>query len=339
MVRSLVCFCLAGNVNYNNGEVFIFAIRNYDMNTLRQLLKQGVAYKTLFTATMEALRMAQEERRDIIGELIGHLQLDHLNLALKYVFLEPYPDMTLARELLEAGAEATLENGVCIKHAACNLDARAVHVLAEFSGHNEAIFTQAFAGVISRGKDWIAFEHFELIQLLLCHGATGEVLDRAMVDTISQLAGNLAHRDLAEKIVNALIASGADVNYGGGKVIGIAASAGDSRLLELLLGQGATRETTTFAFSTAIMAHHEEATLVDLIGVFIDERTTIPDLNQSLPGMLPPLLLCMNHYRSVSLLDCLWKLGCSLESTVSCEVYPDEPEEGRHSQSGSKESP
>ncbi|KAH8890162.1 ankyrin [Thozetella sp. PMI_491] len=323
-----------GNINYNNGEAFIFAIRNSDKDTLRELLKQGASYKALFTATMEALKVARPERPAMLRELTGRLELDHLNLALKYIALEPYPDVELARVLLQAGADATLENGVCIKHAACNLDAKSLHVLTQFSERNEAIFTQAFLGLVNRGKQWIAFEHLELVNLLLSYGASGDVVNRAMVDVVDQLAGNPAQRDLAEKLVDMLIVSGADVNYEDGKVLGIAAGSGDAALLAQLLGQGATMESATFAFSTAIMAHHDEQQLLELIDVFVDERTTTPDVRRPLPGMLPPLLLCLNYYGSVALLDRLWKLGCDLDSTIPYEVYADESDPSRQSIDG-----
>ena len=314
-----------GDVNYNNGEAFIFAIRVNDLATLRELLKRETNYKTLFTATMEAVKLPADSRTDVLEELISHMHLDHLNLALKYIILESQPDLALAQQLLRAGAEPALENGVCIKNAACTLNVDATQVLADFAGYNEPMFTQAFAGVINSGRQWIAPEHLELVQVLLCHGASGNVVNRAMVEAVDYLAGNSAQKRTLEALVDMLVASGADVNFESGKIVGIAASAGDGPLLAHLLGQGATTETATIAFSTAIMAHHEEEKLMDLVSVFADKRTPSPDVNQPLPGMLPPLLLCMNHYRSVALLDCLWKQGCNLEATVPCKVYPDEP--------------
>ncbi len=314
-----------GDVNYNNGEAFMFAIRRNDLATLRELLKRGANYKTLFTATMEAVNLPPDSRAHVLEELIGHMQLDHLNLALKYIILESQPDLALAEQLLRAGAEPTMENGVCIKHAACTLNIEATQVLADFARRNEPIFTEAFAGVVNSGGQWIAPEHLELVRVLLCHGASGKVLNRAMFEAVDCLAGNPDKKGTLEALVDMFVEYGADVNFKDGKMVGIAASAGDGPLLAHLLGQGATTETATIAFSTAILAHHEEAKLMDLVSVFADKRTRTPNVNQPLPGMLPPLLLCMNHYRSVALLDCLWKQGCDLEATALCKVYPDEP--------------
>ncbi|KAK3941038.1 Inversin [Diplogelasinospora grovesii] len=310
------------SVNYNNGEVFAYAIRNFRPDNFRLLLSQGTSYKALFTAVMEALRAPRSNRHVIFECILGRLQLDHLNAALKHLILEDGPDLGLVKAMLDAGAEATFEGGLCIKHAACNLDRDTLHVLTEHSGRDEIIYTQAFSGVISRGKQWIAFEHLQLIQLLLRHGAGGQVVNRAMVEVVDHLACQASRADLAEALLNNLFAADADVNYENGKAVGIAAGRGDPSLVSLLLGRGATTTAATHAFSTAIMTHHEESLLLRLVDVFADPRTALPDVNQSLPGMPPPLLLCLKSYgNSVALLDRLVEAGCDLELTVRAQVH------------------
>ncbi|KAK3685249.1 hypothetical protein B0T22DRAFT_517226 [Podospora appendiculata] len=316
-------------VNWNNGEVFIFAIRNFRPEAFRLLLGQGISYKALFTATHEALRCPERpHRRAILGSLLGRLQLDHLNTALKHIILERETDISLASVLLDAGAEATYQDGVCIKNAACHLDMTALRLLAEHSGPNESVFTQAFAAVINRGRQWIAFEHVEIVQLLLRHGASDLVVDKAMVDVVDHLA--CKDSELADVLLNIFFAAGAQADYENGKAVAIAAGRGDVSLLSRLLSHGATSTTATLALSTAIMAHHEEALLLQMIEVFADQRIAVANVNKSLPGMPSSLLLCLKSYgHSVVLLDRLVSMagraGCDLESTVPHQVYSEDP--------------
>ncbi|WPJ60749.1 hypothetical protein SMAC4_03174 [Sordaria macrospora] len=328
------------SVNHNNGEVFIFAIRQYRPETFRMLLDQGISYKALFTAINEALKTSRTSRRAVFADLIGRLQFDHLNTALKHVILEADTDLPLAKSLLEAGAEATHENGVCIKNAASNLDRDTLGLLTEYSGTHDSIFTQSMAGVVNRGKQWIAFEHVEVMELLVRGGASTQVINKAVVEVIDTLACKQSQIDLANRFLDIFFAAGADVNCENGKPVGIAASRGDPVLLARLLSNGASSMTSTHALSTAIMAHHEENLLLRLIDVFADRRTAAPDVNQSIPGMPSPIFLCLKSYpKSLDLLDSLVGAGCDLESTVLSDVCPEEESTEKKVRAGSFDEP
>ncbi|KAK3501404.1 hypothetical protein B0T13DRAFT_198033 [Neurospora crassa] len=328
------------SVNHNNGEVFIFAIRQYRPETFRMLLDQGISYKALFTAINEALKTSRTNRRAVFADLMSRLQFDHLNTALKYVVLEADTDLTLAKSLLEAGAEATHENGVCIKNAASNLDHDTLGLLTEYSGTHDSIFTQAMAGVVNRGKQWVAFEHVEVMKLLVRGGASTQVINKAVVEVVDTLACKESQIELANRFLDIFFAAGADVNYENGKPVGIAASRGDPVLLARLLSNGASSMTSTHALSTAIMAHHDENLLLRLIDVFADRRTAAPDVNQSIPGMPSPIFLCLKSYpKSLALLDSLVGAGCDLESTVLSDVCPEEESTEKKVRAGNFDEP
>ncbi|KAK3984415.1 hypothetical protein QBC44DRAFT_337035 [Cladorrhinum sp. PSN332] len=310
------------SVNYNNGEVFVYAVRNFRPETFHLLLNQGISYKALFTALLEALEAPRSNRRVILGELFGRFQLDHLNTALKHVVLEPKPDLALLKTILESGAEAAHEDGVCIKNAACNLDRDLLALLAQYSGKNKELFTHTFTAIISRDRKWIAFEHVELMRILLQNGASSHVASRAMVDVVDCLACKEDKADLARILLDMLFVFGADVNHENGKALGLAASRGDPVLLSSLLDRRPDSSSTTLALSAAIMAHHEEALLLELLDVLGHSRTAVTDFNRSLPGMpQSPIILCLKAYgHSVGILDSLVRGGCRLDSTISMEL-------------------
>ncbi|KAK4187013.1 hypothetical protein QBC35DRAFT_385918 [Podospora australis] len=310
------------STNYNNGEVFVYAVRNFRPDTFHLLLSQGMSYKSLYTVLMEALQTQGAHRRMLLGELLGRFQLDHLNMALKHVVLEPNPDLTLLKTILDAGAEATYEQGVCIRHAACTFSRDVLRLLADYSDPNKDIFTKAFSAIVTRDQRWIAYEHVEPVRILLQHGASSQAASRAVVEVVDYLACKEDDISLAKVLLDNLLAAGADVNFENGKAIGMAASRGDTVLLSFLLNKGATSGSTTLALSAAILAHHQEDLLLELIDVLAQPRSVTTDFNRSLPGMpQPPIILVLKAYgKSVALVKRLVKAGCRLDSNVSMQI-------------------
>lgn len=309
------------SVNHNNGEVFIFAVRNFEPAAFCLLLVQSVSYKALFTTIMEALRAPWETRSVVFGLMMELLGADHLNASLKYVVLEERTDLDLVGMLLGAGADVLLEGGVCIKNAASKLDLELLQVLAKHSGKDELIFTQALSGVVTQNKQWIAQEHIELVQLLLHYGASGQVIDEAMLEVVNHLACQDDERHLRSILLNILFAAQADVNYQQGKATAVAAAKGDASLLSHLLSHNTTLATTFNAMSSAISAGHEEHHLVELLGAFANRRASRTEIRSSIPRTLDPVMLCLKSYpSSARLVGALVKAGCSLDATVPMHV-------------------
>jgi ankyrin repeat protein len=310
------------SVNYNNGEVFIYAIRNFRVEIFHLLLGQGISHKSLSTAIQEALKAPTSDRKLVFSDLLSRLQPDHLNTALKHVVMEKETDLAMARMLLDSGADAGHEDGVCIKHAASTLNRDLLRLLSEHLGHHGSIYSHALAAIINCGKQWVAFEHVEVIDILLQHGASGPIVGKALVELVDHLACQQSRAGLAETLLRNLFATNADVNHENGKVICIAASRGDSRILPLLLANGAASSSATLALTAAIMAHHEESTLLQLIDIFSDTRYSCPDFDKSIPGLPPPIFQCLKSYgRSTAVLESLVNAGCRLETTVPMNVF------------------
>jgi hypothetical protein len=311
-------------VNYNDGEVFIFAIRNFRPETFHLLLGQGIDHKALGTAVLGALKAPRPDRRLLLSELVSRLHLDHLNMALKHAVLEEAPDLALVKMLLDSGAEAAHGDGVCVKHAASVLDRDLLNILSENLGSNPNIYGQAFSALMNRGKQWIALEHLEVVEMLLIQGASGLVAGRALLEVVDHLACQASQAGLAEVLLRKLFAAGVDVNHENGKVVSVAASRGDPHLLTLLLANSATPSSATLALTAAIMAHHDEPLLLQLIDIFASQRFAVPDFNRSIPGMPPPIFQCLKSYgKSPAVLDALVGAGCRLEATLPMQVFSD----------------
>ncbi|KAL2162977.1 hypothetical protein VTH06DRAFT_6813 [Thermothelomyces fergusii] len=310
------------SVNYNNGEVFIYAIRNFQPETFHLLLTHGIGYRALFTAVTEGLKAPRPDRKLLFGDLVTRMQPDHLNMALKHVVLEHDSDLEMVKMLLDAGAEPAYEDGLLIQHAASMLNHDLLSLLSGYLGPHSSIYTQALAAVTGRGKQWIAFEHVDLINILLQHGASGPIAGKAMVDVVNQLACQPSRADLAEAILHRMFAANVDVNYENGKAVSIAASRGDPFLLRLLLANGATQSSATLALTAAIMAHHDESRLLQIVDVLAEQKTAVPDFNRSIPGLPPPIFQCLKAYgHSVGVVDGLVRAGCRVDTTIPMPVF------------------
>lgn len=236
--RNLVKLLLTrASVNYNNGEVFIYAIRQNRLDVLHLFLDQGTSYKTLFTAVREALVASTSQRRVIFGILLRHMEVDHFNEVLKHLILEGDTDLCLVGVVLQAGAEPLFDNGVCIKNAAYRLDRNALRILTEHCGRNVTIFGQALSVVLNRGRQWISYEHVEVLQLLLRCGASAqiEVVSKAMTEVVDHLAGQEKSAELAITLLEILFSSGAQLDYEDGKAMKTARGRSDSDILSHLL--------------------------------------------------------------------------------------------------------
>jgi len=312
-------------VNYNNGEVFIYAVRNFQPDAFSVLLGQGISYKALFTAVLEALRAPKTARAVIFGRLMGRLGTDHLNTSLKHAVLDADTDLLLIKQLLVAGAEATHQEGVCIKHAASTFNFDLLRLLAQSSGKDSEIFSQALSGVTGRDRKWISSEYVDIIRLLLRHGASGAAVHKALVEVVDHVAALPSLKEIGNTLLNLFFAAKADVNYENGKAAGIAAGRGDPPLVAYLLRHGATSATAALALSAAIMAHHDEQLLLRIVGAFKKHRISHEDVQQLLPGTLNPILVCIKSYpNSVALIDSLVGIGCSPRSTVLFQVCSDD---------------
>ncbi|KAL2268976.1 hypothetical protein VTJ83DRAFT_3822 [Remersonia thermophila] len=314
------------SVNYNSGEVFVHAIRNFRPETFHMLLGQTINHQALLTVVTEALKSPRPTRRTLFADLLARLERDHLNAALRHVVFEQDSDITLLRMLLDVGAEAAHDDGICVKHAASALDKDVLRVLSEQLSRHSAIYSQALASMVSRGKQWIAPEHIEILELLLQHGASGPAASKAMIEVVDHLAGKDGpNAALAKTLLRKLFAANIDVNHENGKAMGLAASRGDPFLLSLLLSNGSTSSAATLALTAAILARHEESRFLQLIAVFADRRSAMPDFNRSIPGMPPPIFQCLRAYPgSVALLESLVKAGCRLDLTIPMHVLPKE---------------
>jgi ankyrin repeat protein len=327
-------------VNFNAGEVFIHAVRNFRPETFHLLLGQTINHQALFTVVREALKTKRTIRKTIFADLLGRLERDHLNAALDHLVFEEDADLELLRMILNAGAEAAHDDGVCVKHAAAALDKDVLRVLSEYLGHHSGVYSRALESMVSRGRQWIDEKHMEVLDILLKYGASGPAAGKAMMEVVEHLVGqDGAKAQLAEALLRKLFAANVDVNYENGKAIYLAARRGDPFLLSLLLSNGATSSSSTLALTAAVLSNHDEALVRRMIEIFSDRRSAQPDFNgPPFPGMSPVLFQCLKAYPgSVALIESLVKAGCRLETTVPILIDPVESREGSMGRSGGPE--
>jgi hypothetical protein len=180
-------------------------------------------------------------------------------------------------------------------------------------------FSAAFHRVLAAGDAWLLPQNLDVINLLLEHGASGEVVHNALFQALDAYTKGT----VSEVLLDLLLCYKADVNFLSGGVVWNAASSGNPALLKKVLNHGASPESVSMALSAAVASNLEEAHLCSLMDVFMENRVK-PDPNFVYPSMEGPLILSLQWYpQSVAVAQRICALGCNLEAPVSWQVYAD----------------
>ncbi|KAL8288928.1 hypothetical protein RB600_004394 [Gaeumannomyces tritici] len=175
------------SVDHNTGEALVGCIRNQDLDLLRLILAKRPGRQAVSSAARTAMDLGTVDRRTTIGELIGNFETEHLNFCLVQAIGMPKRDMTLVGMLLDAGARPEHDGGVCIKLAVMTSDIILLRLLAAKTGANEKVYTDALAQLISTDHSWMSQSRVEIVELLLKHGASGHVVNRALLDVVQAM--------------------------------------------------------------------------------------------------------------------------------------------------------
>lgn len=231
----------------------------------------------------------------------------------------------MVQALLVRGA-----SGPALKHAfreaAKHCEQQAVSLLMDFV--DDEAFDDALSDLVQESNEWHSSEHLEMIEELVSRCSVRAV-NEFLLAAITACATVNASEDIINTIFD--VRSTADVNYKNGEPLKRAIQGGSVSMLRRLIGMDATEETVVQSFMSAITYPLDEATVLAILDVLVDEKGPGFDRNRVLPSGLPPLAACLStHPRSEALVKRLVKLGCDPETRFSCKVFDDkeaEPED------------
>ncbi|KAH7196372.1 ankyrin repeat-containing protein [Fusarium flagelliforme] len=233
--------------------------------------------------------------------------------------------LTMVQALLVRGASGPALNAA-FREAVKHCEHQAVSLLMDFV--DDEAFDDALSDLVQQSNEWHSSEHLEMIEELVSRCSVRAV-NEFLLAAITACATVNASEDIIDTIFD--VRSTADVNYKNGEPLKRAIEGGSVSVLRRLIGMDTTEETVVQSFMAAITYRLDEATVLAILDVLVEEKGTGFDRNRVLPSGLPPLAACMStHPRSEALVKRLVKLGCYAEARFSCKIFDDkeaEPED------------
>lgn len=157
-----------------------------------------------------------------------------------------------------------------------------------------------------------------VLELLLEHGAKGELVDIALLQALDAMKQGLD----AEGFVDLFLQYGANVNYQHGQSLQIAALNGNVLLLQKLFNHGPSRQSLSMAFSMAFAADHPAKKVLSIIDALFEKDGKTADPKSIYPGLDPPIFLCLQRYsKATNLLKRMCEVGCDLDAKIKYRVY------------------
>ena len=202
-----------------------------------------------------------------------------------------------------------------------NLDA--VDILKQVVD-DRVVYTEAFNVLTQSGSLWLQDDSHELLEQLLSRGSADEGLHSSLISATQEVILEVASVDL----LVLLLEYGANVNYGDGKVLQLAAKYGRIDLVELLLRYGPNATTLYMGLQEALCNDHHEQVVFNLFKSIAGDISmdVKPDVNHDSNLGSPLVFYCLKYYpSSPDLAREIIDFGADLSATIAWSVYQDEP--------------
>ncbi|VBB75508.1 Putative protein of unknown function [Podospora comata] len=346
------------DVNFNGGQPLVLASTKGWLGILSVLLSGPVTLQSLQAAVAASIGLADSEVRLGIVKRLLHaagynrqpleqsvFQVACRSLDLSLLNLLPHasqsPEEVLAgfraalsnpkwqmpaglstiRALLHLGVSGSdVRQAFC--HAAKSYERDAFELFAAYVDIRTVI--DALQGVVQTSKDWLAPDdkYLWLIHDLLTWGGRGgEQANHAFLIAIEAY---LMHR-CSEAMVETILSVGhANVNFQSGEALKLAVRAGNTEVLRMLLGRGATVDTIEGAFFEVMVTSLTEETALLFIDIVTssDCSNVVQTFRKTIPQLRAPVRECLvAHPGSIKLVKRLIKLGVEFDATEPTALY------------------
>lgn len=307
------------SVNYQHGQAICSAIANHSFDICSLLLKLGVTEETLEAAFKSALALEVSERYVYASRVLeSGYKGSYVNVALLEAVRETVCDLELIKALLVHGASVHHATNGCLVHAANVRDHRTLELLLEYVYERDAV-TYVFTHIVSNGRAWLSVAGLPVIQLLLDNGASGTVVDTALI----QVVESFETVPEADSFVDLFLRFQADVDYADGQALKFAVSKGNTTLVQKLVEAGPSEKNMTDAFSDVLHLKLSEDAIFELIEILITYAPElVPEINTSGPGGKggvrdsAPFTALKNWPRGNKVLGSLLRFGGHVDQTV-----------------------
>lgn len=184
------------------------------------------------------------------------------------------------------------------------------------------VYARAFSAFVDSNTAWLQDDSLELLDQLLSHGASGEVLDEALVVAVQALVNDEASMEL----LSLLLTHGASVNFQDGKALQTAARHGRTDIISIITPCNPDGLALYMGLKAALCEAHDEELASELIqGITGSGSDVPPDVNHSSEHGVPLIFYALLHYGdSLDIAKHICQLGADLNTFVEWSVYKDD---------------
>ncbi len=311
------------SIEWHDGEAVNIAAQSASIATLALLLRAGPSQNTLKAAYRSSLMLPKDQRYPIIEVIMkaGKSIDKHVATTLLRAAQEVPADRELIKMLLSFQA---FDEGQSMAHAASVLDLETLLLLIK-SPKSHMFVSTAFQNAMTEGIPWKSERGLSVMELMLENGASGEVVGKALVDTVEKCTD--VSSSLAGKFLDLLLRFNPDVNHEGGVVLQRAARRGNLDLLERCL-PGATTDSKAMAFPYIFKSSSDETLLLQMIEAFNDSADREKGLDTGFkhpdPTIEPVLFMALEMFpRKTQVLKALLDAGFNPDQWKMTEVDSD----------------
>jgi hypothetical protein len=225
---------------------------------------------------------------------------------------EPFCDHLLIKTLLTSGASVLHNSGLSILHTIQILDIDTLQILyPHFRGHSVA--SEGFQRAWCEGRRPNVPNEEKVLLLLLEAGATGEYVNRALIDT----AKTSSTSEVGKNFIKVLLDVGAaDVNYNDAESLCAISAQGNVHVLPFLLARNPKRRSLVLAFPRIFESKADGHSVRAMVDAFRSVGFK-PDPSDE-QHLERPILwhLLKNYPNEKELLQHLINIGCQVNSTI-----------------------
>lgn len=307
-------------VNIKPLEAFHYSIASNDEEIMQALLGAKPNASTVQEVFEHAWRARERNGLGLLDCILREevhrrsISLDeYLILAIK----EESRSSEIVAFLTTRGASAFFSNSKSLQLAASALDVVIIESLLTSVDpvRRDFIDFEACLRVLAM---WIKPGGPECFKKFLEFCESKEVINSTLVYASAEYQ-NLAN---AGQMVDLLVKKGADLDFGGGRALQIAAEEANSMLISQLLDAPGSQSSISKAFPHIVRHASSAGHALEMIRIFSVKASGLLDVNADHEELQPVLFLCIDRTdRSVTLMDALVQLGAQVNVTVKDKLY------------------
>jgi hypothetical protein len=310
------------SVDHDNGAVLRAAIASTNPRILHLLLKKPMKKPlpdTFNSALGACLSIQNGSTKQELLEIILHagVRIEFLSIALIGLVQVKQPDCPSVEALLRYGASVYYNENASLAISATMCHFEVLKALLSCANDNSAV-TQVFADRLQDGVFWATPQGLRIMELLLKRGASGRVVDEALIIAV---ASN-QREPLALDFVRLLLDSGADANYKQGIALTQSVQTGSVGLMKEILKRKCTSETLALAFPYILDLTLGAPAIIELMDAFAqhpNQKFRKPYAHPLIP--LPVVTYCMTRFpKNLSILIAVLDAGFPVDDKKGCQV-------------------